>query len=258
MYTPFVKGDKAGKIKEANKNFAKEHPDYMQHTFTGNSRCLEPCALLVCDCVLKGGWESLKLELQTFLHCWGGDCHLRFALWLSMIYVIKWILRQSTDFTLQNTIFTHEVPYLCYWISLLPPIFVQRYVCSVLRWQGDPRAHCQLQDFHEHWWSSLPSPFPSLSTAGLAIAFESSSAAGMGAESQVSFSLWKTSRLQSEQGLCHSLCHLLEQRTPMASPGVKNCPNPGDCGPVSSRMGMTFWQGDKRHFFLPFTCLPGA
>lgn len=256
MYTPFVKGDKAGKIKEANKNFAKEHSDYMQHTFPGNSRYLEPCALFVCDCVLKGGWESLKLELQTFLHFWGENCHLRFALWLSMIYVIKWILRQSTDFTLQNTIFTHKVPYLCYWISLLPPIF-----CSKVGLQGGDRetpAHSQLQDFHEHWWSCLPSPFPSLSTAGLAITFESSSAAGMGAESQVSFTLWRTSRLQSEQGLCHSLCHLLPQRTSVVSPGVKNCPNPGECGPVSSRMGMAFWQGDKRHSFLPLTCWPGA
>lgn len=55
MYTPFVKGDKADKIKEANKNFAKDHADYMQNIFTGNSRCLEHCVLLVCDCVLKGG-----------------------------------------------------------------------------------------------------------------------------------------------------------------------------------------------------------
>ncbi|XP_053842417.1 spermatogenesis-associated protein 16 [Vidua macroura] len=42
MYTSFLKGDKADKIKEANKNFAKEHPDYMQHKFTDQKAPFSP------------------------------------------------------------------------------------------------------------------------------------------------------------------------------------------------------------------------
>ncbi|KAM7044056.1 spermatogenesis-associated protein 16 [Acridotheres tristis] len=42
MYTPFVKGDKADKIKESNKNFSKEHPDYMQHIFTDQKAPFSP------------------------------------------------------------------------------------------------------------------------------------------------------------------------------------------------------------------------
>ncbi|XP_064241185.1 spermatogenesis-associated protein 16 [Passer domesticus] len=59
MYTPFLKGDKADKIKEANKNFAKEHPDYMQHIFTDPHRIhtwpdmvesLPACPAVLTDC----------------------------------------------------------------------------------------------------------------------------------------------------------------------------------------------------------------
>lgn len=61
--------------------------------------------------------------------------------------------------------------------------------------------------------------------------------------------------IQSEQGLC---CHLLAQWTPTASPGASRSPNSGHHGFVSKGMGMTFWQGDKRDFFLSLTCWPGT
>ncbi|XP_027580469.1 spermatogenesis-associated protein 16 [Pipra filicauda] len=42
MYKPFVKGDESAKIKEADKTFAKKHPDYMQHIFTDQKAPFSP------------------------------------------------------------------------------------------------------------------------------------------------------------------------------------------------------------------------
>ena len=83
---------------------------------------------------------------------------------------------------------------------------------------------------------------PSTSTNGLTTTFESISAAGMGIDRQVSFSLLMISSIQSEQGLCRALCHLLVELTQVASAGVNWHLNSSDHSLISRGMGMTFWQ----------------
>lgn len=77
MYTPCVTEVKADKINKIKDLFAKKHPDYVEHIYTGNSRfhmlLSAVYCLRVCVSDSKRVWESLELELQTFLHCCGGN-----------------------------------------------------------------------------------------------------------------------------------------------------------------------------------------
>lgn len=136
--------------------------------------------------------------------------------------------------------------------------FVPRQVCSVLWWQGDP--------------SSLPAPWISVATDGHPAAepspFPSESSAGWPAplrhlscrdgNREPGFPQPAEDKQDPESARAFSCCHLPSQWTPAASPGVNRCPGSGDHGLVSRGMGMTFWQGDKRHFFLSLTHWPGT
>lgn len=161
-------------------------------------------------------------------------------------------------------IFTHEAPCFHCWISLLQLIFCSKVDLPCIVVTARPKFIPISVNIHR---SPMVIPtaepslskkiLPSTSTNGLITTFESISAAGMGLDSQVSFSLLKTSRFQSEQGLCRARCHLLAEWTQIASPGVNRCLNSDDHNLISRGMVMTFWQkgrqGDKRHFLLSLT-----
>lgn len=77
MYTPFVTEVKADKINKIKDMFAKKHPDYVEHIYTGNSRFHTLLSTVYCLCVwlTKRIWESGAWAF-TFLHFGGGGGEL--------------------------------------------------------------------------------------------------------------------------------------------------------------------------------------
>lgn len=145
--------------------------------------------------------------------------------------------------------FIHEASCFSCWISLLPLIFCSKVDLQCIVVTVRPRFIPISVDFHlppmviPAAGSSLSKNIiPSTNTNGLTATFESISAAGMGIDSRVSFSLLKTSRIQSEQGLCRTHCHLPIQWTQGASPGVNRHLNSSHHSLISKGMSVTFWQ----------------
>lgn len=158
-------------------------------------------------------------------------------------------------------IFTHEVPYLCRWISLLQSIFCSKVALQCAVVTARPKLIPSSMDFRDHWWSSLQQGLHlSLLWALLdwPLPLRAAQLQGQGQRATFPLACWRQVGSRMNKGCIRACCHLLAQWTPTASPGVKRCWNSGHRGLVSRGVGMTFWQGDKRHFFLSLTWWPGT
>lgn len=239
----------------------------MQRIFTGNSRChmllSTVCSLCVCVCLKKRlrEPEAWAPDISTLLgrKLASESCSVVVHdLGSQMNSQAKYRLHTENphkyDFYPWSAIFVSLNFIIA--INLLLKVALQ---CAVVT--ARPKLIPSSMDFRGHWWSSLQQGLHlSLLWALLdwPLPLRASQLQGQGQRATFPLACWRQVGSRMNKGCIRACCHLLAQWAPTASPGVNRSWNSGDRGLVSRGVGMTFWQGDKRHFFLSLTWWPGT